>query len=276
MWGFLPWTRPPALTARGACTADTLAPGENKAMSTPLKSNLSRSCTLRTSSSPNDTSPPAERSEATAQTSDTGNARSARMLNISWPTTPVAPTTATLNAISDTPGKGDSRRGLLHLRSPRPIDKGRATGKVTNYVAFYGEPHGRRQDQQLRGVLAPLPPRPCGPAHPRHALLRHVARCPAAPRLPRDQGLALPRRRADRRLRLRLDRACDVRAKQARHLRSPVVAVLRRFLHALSLDHQPPRARAGTHRRRALRQRQPQAPNVKRLPMLDSTSFSGI
>src|SRR5260221_5960547 len=261
----LSMTMAPALTARGACTADTLAPGENKAMSTPLKSNLSRSCTLRTSSSPNDTSPPAERSEATAQTSDTGNARSARMLSISWPTTPVAPTTATLNAISDTPGKGDSRRGLLHLRSPRPIDKGRATGKVTNYVAFYGEPHGRRQDQQLRRVLAPLPARPCRPAHARHALLRHVARCPAAPRLPRDQGLALPRRRADRRLRLRLAGAPDLREEPPGHLRAPDPVLHGRFLHALSLAHQPPYARAGTRRRRALRRRPHTAAALVRL-----------
>src|SRR5260221_4129305 len=133
MWGFLPWTRPPALTARGACTADTLAPGENKAMSTPLKSNLSRSCTLRTSSSPNDTSPPAERSEATAQTSDTGNARSARMLSISWPTTPVAPTTATLNAISDTPGKGEFTPRAASLTLPAPDCQGAGDGQSDQF-----------------------------------------------------------------------------------------------------------------------------------------------
>ena len=40
-------TTAPALAARGACTAETLAPGENSAMSTPLKSYLSRSLDLQ-------------------------------------------------------------------------------------------------------------------------------------------------------------------------------------------------------------------------------------
>jgi hypothetical protein len=59
-------TTVPALAARGACTAETLAPGENRPISTPVKSNRSRSCTFSTWSSPKETSPPAERSEATA------------------------------------------------------------------------------------------------------------------------------------------------------------------------------------------------------------------
>ncbi len=93
-------TTAPALAARGACTAETLAPGENSAISTPLKSKRSRSSTFSTFFSPKETSPPAERSEAIAWISETGKSRSARMFSISWPTTPVAPTTATLNPMT--------------------------------------------------------------------------------------------------------------------------------------------------------------------------------
>ena len=51
-------TTQPAAAARGLCTAETLAPGEDRAMSTPLKSKLARSWTLRTLSSPKETSLP--------------------------------------------------------------------------------------------------------------------------------------------------------------------------------------------------------------------------
>ena len=40
-------TTAPALAARGACTAETLAPGEHSTMSMPLKSNLASSRTFR-------------------------------------------------------------------------------------------------------------------------------------------------------------------------------------------------------------------------------------
>ena len=48
--------------------------------------------------SPNETSVPIERVEASATTSYTGKRRSARISSISRPTLPVAPTTATLIA----------------------------------------------------------------------------------------------------------------------------------------------------------------------------------
>ena len=88
-------TTAPALAARGECTAEIFEPGEDSTMSMPLKSKLSRSCTLRTSSSPNETSLPIERDEASATMSSAGNSRSAMIDNISRPTLPVAPTTAT-------------------------------------------------------------------------------------------------------------------------------------------------------------------------------------
>ena len=79
-----------------AWMADAAAPGLNRPMSQPWKSNLSSDCTLSTALSPNDTSCPAERPDATAAISSTGKRRSASVLRISRPTAPVAPTTATL------------------------------------------------------------------------------------------------------------------------------------------------------------------------------------
>ena len=85
-----------AAAARGAWMSETLAPGENSAMSVPRKSKVSRSWTLTVFSSPKEISLPAERRDASATSSSTGKFRSARIDIISCPTAPVAPTTATL------------------------------------------------------------------------------------------------------------------------------------------------------------------------------------
>ena len=95
-WLVLSITTQPCAAARGACTAEIDAPGLNNPISQPVKSKVSRFCTLSTCFSPNETSWPTERAEARAATSLTGNLRSARVFNISRPTAPVAPTTATL------------------------------------------------------------------------------------------------------------------------------------------------------------------------------------
>ena len=58
---------------------------------------------MRTSSSPNETSLPTERDEASATTSSAGKLRSARVVRISRPTLPVAPTTATLKPMLASP-----------------------------------------------------------------------------------------------------------------------------------------------------------------------------
>jgi hypothetical protein len=65
-------------------------------MSMPWKSKSARLFTLSVAFSPNETSPPTDRSEASATTSSAGKSRSANVCNISRPTLPVAPTTATL------------------------------------------------------------------------------------------------------------------------------------------------------------------------------------
>ena len=89
-------TTQPAAPARGAWMAETEAPGENRPISQPVKSNVSRFCTVRTLSSPKETCWPAERGDARAAISRTGKFRSARVFRISRPTAPVAPATATL------------------------------------------------------------------------------------------------------------------------------------------------------------------------------------
>jgi len=92
-----------ARLGRGANAADTLPPGEDSTMSMPLKSKVSSAWTFRMSSSPNETSLPTEAEEARATTSSAGNLRSNRVVSISRPTLPVAPTTATLKPISELP-----------------------------------------------------------------------------------------------------------------------------------------------------------------------------
>ena len=95
-WLVLSITTQPAAAARGACTAETEAPGENSPRSQPWKSKVSRLRTLSTCFSPKEISCPVDRPEASAATSSTGNPRSANVFSISRPTAPVAPTTATL------------------------------------------------------------------------------------------------------------------------------------------------------------------------------------
>ena len=95
-WLVLSITTQPEAAARGAWIADTAAPGLNSPMSQPWKSKLSRLRTLSTALSPNETSEPADRPDASATTSVAGNRRSASVFSISRPTAPVAPTTATL------------------------------------------------------------------------------------------------------------------------------------------------------------------------------------
>jgi hypothetical protein len=94
-WEVLSITTHPAAAARGAWMAETEAPGENRPRSVPWKSKVSRLRTLSTCFSPKEICCPAERGEARATTSLTGNWRSARVFSISRPTLPVAPTTAT-------------------------------------------------------------------------------------------------------------------------------------------------------------------------------------
>src|SRR6266542_4825506 len=87
-------TTAPALTARGAYSLDCAEPAEKKATSTPLKAS-GPTFSTRIVSPLKATVFPAERSEANARRSVTGNLRSSRILSVVCPTAPVAPTTAT-------------------------------------------------------------------------------------------------------------------------------------------------------------------------------------
>ena len=96
-WLVLSITMQPAAAARGACTAETAAPGLNRPMSQPVKSKRVEVLNLEDTLSPNETSGagrPAGRERRRLR--ETGKLRSARVFSISRPTAPVAPTTATL------------------------------------------------------------------------------------------------------------------------------------------------------------------------------------
>src|SRR5688572_26012345 len=86
----------PAAAALGAYLRETSAPAENKPMSALLKSKLASSPTgswrLRKL-----TDLPIERLLASGYNSDTGKLRSSSTSIMASPTSPVAPTTATLN-----------------------------------------------------------------------------------------------------------------------------------------------------------------------------------
>ena len=73
-------------------------PTAKSAISTPLKSKVSKSFVLRVLS-PNEHSVPNDLLLAKTVSSSTGNRRSAKILSISRPTLPVAPQTATLYPI---------------------------------------------------------------------------------------------------------------------------------------------------------------------------------
>src|SRR5210317_2148755 len=91
-------TTHPASPARGACTSEIDPPAENIAISVPEKSKSSSTPTV-CSRLPKRIFAPAERSLASGWNSATGKLRSSSNWIIVSPTSPVAPTTATLNCL---------------------------------------------------------------------------------------------------------------------------------------------------------------------------------
>src|SRR5437773_9770657 len=87
-------TTQPALAAIGANSFEMLPPALNRAMSTPSNDFGVNSCTA-ISFGPALTFLPADRAEASNVNFPTGKPRRSRVLIISAPTAPVAPTTAT-------------------------------------------------------------------------------------------------------------------------------------------------------------------------------------
>src|SRR5665811_268778 len=92
------------------------APAENRAMSIPTK--LSSASSLHsTHVVPNSSSIPADRLEASGTSSETGKLLLARISRISWPTAPVAPTTATLYFLLNSPLLvGPAARGDIDIQ----------------------------------------------------------------------------------------------------------------------------------------------------------------
>ena len=87
-------TTQPAWTAMGAYSFEMLPPALNSAMSMPAKESFVSSATVF--SAPRYVSfLPTERAEASSVSFPTGKLRFSRVLIISMPTAPVAPTTAT-------------------------------------------------------------------------------------------------------------------------------------------------------------------------------------
>ena len=86
-------TTQPLAAIFGDHSLDTAPPADIRQKSMPEKSKVARSLHLSVAS-PNDTSTPTDRREASACTSRTGNWRSLKIDSISRPTLPVAPTTA--------------------------------------------------------------------------------------------------------------------------------------------------------------------------------------
>src|SRR5207302_11119098 len=84
----------------------------NSATSMPLNASSDMGWTFSCSPSYG-TVRPADRSDASAITLSTGNLRSARTFSVSWPTIPVAPTTATFNRLGVGTASSLGRSGLL-------------------------------------------------------------------------------------------------------------------------------------------------------------------
>src|SRR6185312_8437559 len=95
----LSMTTQPCLAIFGDHSLETLPPADIRQMSVSEKSYWSSTLVFSVLS-PKATSEPSERREASGTISLTGKPRSSRMLSISRPTLPVAPTTATLKPIS--------------------------------------------------------------------------------------------------------------------------------------------------------------------------------
>src|SRR5271154_5143141 len=83
----------PALTAIGANSRDWSAPAENSAISMPWNE-LASSFSMVIVSPAKVPVLPADRADAYARSSRTGNLRCSRIFRVVWPTAPVAPTTA--------------------------------------------------------------------------------------------------------------------------------------------------------------------------------------
>src|ERR1035437_1416920 len=129
----------PCATACGASSRETSAPAENSAMSTPSKASGVASCTA-TGRPATGTVIPAERPDARSRSSAIGKARSSRTEIIVRPTTPVAPTTATV-------------RGRVVVRDMAPLLVDGLAGTARVYQRAPGLPGARARRRMRAGPL---------------------------------------------------------------------------------------------------------------------------
>src|SRR5829696_1079987 len=137
----LSMTVAPCATAAGASCTEMSAPAEKRAMSTPA--NASGPASAISSVRPSiETVRPAERPEARRRSSPTGNSRSLRIWIIVRPTTPVAPTTATVRG-----------RGFMVGAAPLILSQGRARPEYSSGPL----PPGRRALRSARSAPTDRP-----------------------------------------------------------------------------------------------------------------------
>src|SRR3954447_20075933 len=127
----------PRSAASGASSREGPAPAENRAMSTPVNASPVASPTGYDRPSIS-TVPPAERAEASRRSSPTGNSRSLRTWIIVRPTTPVAPTTATVSG--DRVVSGMAPRGTVTGRARRGDSSGVSALRGSVSAPFHPAP----------------------------------------------------------------------------------------------------------------------------------------
>src|ERR1041384_3606649 len=179
-------TSAPDLTACGTNPLLTVAPAEKNATSTPVKLPGTSSST-RCSRPPNFRDFPAARAEAGRRRSATGNFRSSRTSSTFLPTSPVAPTTATLTDFIGSfyvdrtpPTQGpEPLRSALRRRGSPGAWASRCNSRTEHtrtllYITPQGSPpvppaaeggRGRRNPRSRRGARRRRPPPPPRRSH---------------------------------------------------------------------------------------------------------------
>ena len=149
----LSMTVAPRATACGASSREASAPAENRAMSTPSNASPTASADLVRLAVDRD-GPAGRPPEASRRSSPTGNSRSLRTWIIVRPTTPVAPTTATVRGGSCHFGHGSAGFRSLAGHGGSIAAALPASGRDDSRVPYRTE-HGRSDRHDRRRIAAP-------------------------------------------------------------------------------------------------------------------------
>ena len=134
----------PRAAAWGASSREMSAPAEKRAMSTPSNASPARLADLDGSGRRSTIVRPADRPDASRRSSPTGNSRSMRTWIIVRPTTPVAPTTATVRGWSCHVGHGSAEVAVT----------GRARREYSSGASAL-RPHHGDLGRTARGIVSP-------------------------------------------------------------------------------------------------------------------------